>query len=350
MLLSLSVASFFTLASVSIAQQTTWGQCGGIGWTGLTTCVSGATCTVMNAYYSQCTPSTGAPTTTVGTTTTTTSKPSATAKAYWFSFGDSYTQTGFVLNSTLPAVGNPLGNPPYPGFTATGGPNWIDFMTTTDNTSLTFTYNLAYGGATIDATLVTPFEPTVLSLTDQVNQFLTSLASKPASTPWTSANALFSVWIGVNDIGNSYYMSGDRAAFSDTLLNAYFALMQKLYNVGARNFLFLNVPPIDRSPLMLAQGTAATSLEASVIAGFNTKLTAKVAAFKAANSGVTTFIYDSNAEFTTILNNPTAFGFKDATSFGDGTGIFWGNNYHPSSAVHSYLGQGIGKLLANTIW
>ncbi|KIK69587.1 carbohydrate-binding module family 1 protein [Collybiopsis luxurians FD-317 M1] len=31
-----------------------WGQCGGIGWTGGTTCVAPYTCTVINAYYSQC--------------------------------------------------------------------------------------------------------------------------------------------------------------------------------------------------------------------------------------------------------------------------------------------------------
>lgn len=76
-----------------------------------------------------------------------------------------------------------------------------------------FTYNYAYGGATIDATLVPPYTPTVLSVTDQVNQFLTSVANKPASTPWTSTNALFSIWIGINDLGNSYYLSGDRAAY-----------------------------------------------------------------------------------------------------------------------------------------
>ncbi|KAF8324031.1 hypothetical protein DL93DRAFT_2123645 [Clavulina sp. PMI_390] len=34
-----------------------YGQCGGIGWTGPTVCVSGATCTYSNAYYSQCLPS-----------------------------------------------------------------------------------------------------------------------------------------------------------------------------------------------------------------------------------------------------------------------------------------------------
>ncbi|TAQ84377.1 hypothetical protein B7494_g7298 [Chlorociboria aeruginascens] len=33
-----------------------WGQCGGMGWTGSGTCVSGTTCTYSNAYYSQCLP------------------------------------------------------------------------------------------------------------------------------------------------------------------------------------------------------------------------------------------------------------------------------------------------------
>jgi len=31
-----------------------WGQCGGIGWTGATTCVSPYTCKELNSYYSQC--------------------------------------------------------------------------------------------------------------------------------------------------------------------------------------------------------------------------------------------------------------------------------------------------------
>jgi len=31
-----------------------WGQCGGIGWSGPTTCVSPYTCQVLNSYYSQC--------------------------------------------------------------------------------------------------------------------------------------------------------------------------------------------------------------------------------------------------------------------------------------------------------
>ncbi|KAF3180073.1 hypothetical protein EYR41_002582 [Orbilia oligospora] len=57
------------LAAGAAAQQTLWGQCGGIGWTGSSSCVAGAACTSYNAYYYQCIP--GA-TTTAGTTTRTT--------------------------------------------------------------------------------------------------------------------------------------------------------------------------------------------------------------------------------------------------------------------------------------
>ncbi|KAF9036805.1 hypothetical protein BJ165DRAFT_1354512 [Panaeolus papilionaceus] len=318
-----ALVALVTLPCV-LAQAPLYGQCGGSGWSGATTCVTGAVCNVLNQWYSQCIPGTAA-TTTPSTPAPTTTTPAGSKKAnYWFSFGDSYTQSGFSPSGTLPNDRNPFGNPDYPGWTATGGENWVGYVTTKYNNSLLYTYNYAYGGATIDAKLVTPYTPTVLSLTDQVNQFLSTVANKPASTPWTSDNSLFSIWIGINDIGNSYYQSGDRGAFSDTLLNAEFALVQKLYNAGARNFLFVNVPCIDRSPLMLAQAQSARNTEKSVISGFNSRLTAKVNAFKSANSGVKTWMWDSNAQFTTILNSPTTYGFKDATSYGSGSNIFWG--------------------------
>lgn len=76
------------------------------------------------------------------------------------------------------------------------GENFVGFDTVTYNKSTILTYNYAYGGATIDANLVVPYLPTVLSLTDQVNQFLAGAAKKPATSPWTSTNTLFTIWIG----------------------------------------------------------------------------------------------------------------------------------------------------------
>ncbi|KAK6988109.1 lipolytic enzyme [Favolaschia claudopus] len=60
--------SFVISSGVALAQSPVWGQCGGMGWTGPTTCVAGSTCTFSNNWYSQCLP--GAATTTATTTTT----------------------------------------------------------------------------------------------------------------------------------------------------------------------------------------------------------------------------------------------------------------------------------------
>ncbi|EMD33269.1 carbohydrate esterase family 16 protein [Gelatoporia subvermispora B] len=346
--------SLSTFVAVSFAQQTEWQQCGGIGWTGGTTCASGTVCTEQNAYYSQCLPGAAAPSSTKvpvqSTSSAPSSAPTAAANAnYWFSFGDSYTQTQFDINSTQPSPGNPFGNPPYPGYTAVGGVNWIDVDTVVYNKSLILTYNYAYGGATINASLVQPYETTVLSFVDQVNQFMSTVADKPASAPWTSENSLFSAWFGINDIGNSYYEPGNRSAFNDVLLDNYFSLVEDLYNVGARNFLFNNVPPVNRSPLMTPQGATVCATEAAVIADFNSKLASRAAELESAHSGVQTWVWDANTAFSIVLDDPQAYGFVDNTSYGN-TGDFWGNNLHPSSQAQTLWGQDVAELLSDTVW
>ncbi|KAG9250969.1 family F xylanase [Emericellopsis atlantica] len=45
--------------AVALAQGNLWDQCGGIGWSGSKTCVSGATCQYVNDWYSQCVPGSG---------------------------------------------------------------------------------------------------------------------------------------------------------------------------------------------------------------------------------------------------------------------------------------------------
>jgi len=64
------VAWAMALLPITLAQQVLYGQCGGIGYTGATTCVSGSCCQYTNDWYSQCIPSpcsggtTGSPATT----------------------------------------------------------------------------------------------------------------------------------------------------------------------------------------------------------------------------------------------------------------------------------------------
>ncbi|KAJ7899211.1 fungal cellulose binding domain-containing protein [Mycena olivaceomarginata] len=274
-----------------------------------------------------------------------TKSPEPCAITYWFPFGDSYTTTGFDPNDTLPSVGNPLGNPAFPGETGGGGENFVGFDTTAYNRSLILTYDYAVGGAVIDPTLVPPI---TLSLPDEVDEFLAGAGKKPATAPWTSENALFSVWIGVlyvihtvhynsgiagiNDIGNTFYLGGDRAA-----------------EAGGRNFLFINVPPTYRAPLIIDFFPDQLDVAKTVIEGFNSKLAARVKLFKAKNRGAKTWIWDAYTSFNTILDAPQRYGFVDNSSFGE-PGDFWGNSYHPASAAHQIFANQISELLAGTPW
>jgi len=81
----LSLVSLIALAAsltpAVLAQSPIWGQCGGQGWSGATTCATGSVCTFSNPYYSQCLPGTAAPTTVAPTSTSTVASSTAPASS-----------------------------------------------------------------------------------------------------------------------------------------------------------------------------------------------------------------------------------------------------------------------------
>jgi phospholipase/lecithinase/hemolysin len=237
-----------------------------------------------------------------------------------FVFGDSYTQTGFNVTSTQPSSSNPFGNPPYPGWTSSNGPNWVGFLTTTYNASTLLTYNMAYGGATVDSTLVTPYAPTVISMKDQVlTEFLPTYGSHPASAPWTSESSLFAFFIGINDVGNSWWLNNN--TLYDTIFSTYASLLSDVYATGASNFLFLSVPPVNLAPLTLNQddGGYATENEGKVIVEWNKRLSAMVEAFQANHSGTTAFVHDTWGLYNAVIEDPKKYeqtkGLKNVTGY-----------------------------------
>jgi len=238
-----------------------------------------------------------------------------------------------------------MGNPPYPGWTSSGGPNWVGVATVKYNKATVLTYNLAYGGATIDANLVAPYTSSVLSLTDQTNQFLSTYANKPASAPWDSSNTLFSVFIGINDIANSWWKS-DWLTFVDTLLTAEFALVGKMYTAGGRKFLISNIPAIDRSPMMLRDTQAARDgLKAALIL-WSSKLQTYISNFQSSHPGTTFWFYDSFADYNTVLNSPSSFGMNpDITLYGTDPTYAWYNDFHPGVIIQDYMGKRVADKL-----
>ncbi|KAF9697944.1 hypothetical protein EKO04_004232 [Ascochyta lentis] len=91
-----SLAYSALMATAAAAQGTAYAQCGGNGWSGATTCVSGFHCEYQNDWYSQCIP--GGATTPVKTTAA--AKTSAPAKT-------SAAKTHAVVTTTLLTIARP---------------------------------------------------------------------------------------------------------------------------------------------------------------------------------------------------------------------------------------------------
>lgn len=211
-------------------------------------------------------------------------------------------------------------------------------------------YNHAYSGATVDAAIVSYGIPEIRSLKQQTDDFLAFDASGKQYYPgWKSSNSLFSFWIGINDINISYTRNGSYTEFDKVLLNRYFELVQSIYNVGARDFLFLTIPPVERTPFMLTTPVANRTLEHEVIADYNQQLLRKVSSFAASHRDVTVKVYDTRPIFNAVLDHPSNYGIVDAVSYGNGSDVAWCNGYHPSSAFHFQIAKEVAKLIKKYI-
>jgi hypothetical protein len=165
------------------------------------------------------------------------------------SSGDSYSSTEYNIKGTLPSSSQPLGNPPYPGQTTSWGPNWVvlryleliqvGYLATQDNESLVLVYDYAVSGAMVQ------------DADSQINtEFLPYAGQKPSWTPWTGTNSKFCIpaqffsnlvtWIGNNDVFREQYDL-------DSQLTIMFQSQAQLVSAGARDFVYINVVPFDRS-------------------------------------------------------------------------------------------------------
>ncbi|KAF3931005.1 hypothetical protein ABW20_dc0101668 [Dactylellina cionopaga] len=101
---SLVAVLVLTGLKLIVAQQTVWGQCGGIGWTGAINCAAGNTCIILNPYYSQCQPGSQATSKTTTTATATTTTPNQISTTLGVVTTSSTTTTGNTNPTTCPAL------------------------------------------------------------------------------------------------------------------------------------------------------------------------------------------------------------------------------------------------------
>ncbi|KAF2852007.1 carbohydrate esterase family 16 protein [Plenodomus tracheiphilus IPT5] len=252
--------------------------------------------------------------------------------------------------------------------TAEGGPNWVEYLTgcgvtpglhnpQTCNVQL---WDFAYAGAnTVSQANFTPahwnhtvsFQQQIQQLVDYGNPALESINLK-------KKDALVAVWIGINDINDlaKPRKNATVAPLYETVQNYVFESVEKVYALGYKKFLFMNLPPLDRGP--------SPSVNASMVASFNAIHAAHANAFQTKHKDATVLQYDVNSVLNNVLDTYQDHGFVNITNFcpgynqpdiltnpekyGCGAGLdtyFWYNSGHLTSRTHKIFTEKLVKWL-----
>ncbi|KAG9002776.1 hypothetical protein FRB94_004723 [Tulasnella sp. JGI-2019a] len=165
-------------------------------------------------------------------------------------FGDSYTDEGrlgyFINhNGSAPPVGYV---PPISNATSTGGYIWPRIVA--NNTGVTL-HDYAVSGAVCSNELTPRYFAGINAPFPAVQEYeIPAFIADNKAKPVNPATTMFSIWIGTNDLGNGAILTDEHLP-GVTLVNVTDCVVdavQKLYNAGARNFIFQNVAPLQYVP------------------------------------------------------------------------------------------------------
>ncbi|KAM0433527.1 hypothetical protein ACHAPT_004407 [Fusarium lateritium] len=140
-----------------------------------------------------------------------------------------------------PRAANPIGNPKWPGETSSGGTNWIGYLISEFNRTLTLAYGFANSGAVVDPRLITPNPSYAPCYEDQIRRFEDSISRRPEHAAWNAENAVAAIWFGVNDIRLAY-TEKNLTYFMEGVVMQMFDFTGQLHKMGLRQFVFIEVP------------------------------------------------------------------------------------------------------------
>jgi len=233
-----------------------------------------------------------------------------------------------------------------------GGKNWALKLVDIPDHKV-WLWNYAHDGAVVDNKLVARDEADT-SFVTQYDKFTETLYGKDTLRTWASRTTLFAIWFGTNDI---LYMNRSQGISSndviDNILSTKFQKVQDLYEHGARHFLFIYVPTIEKSPLnkdnSLYFGYADTTY-------YNTKVKNFASNFASTHPDVNVLVYDAYMEFNYIMDHKDEFGIENITDSCEDTGskcdkkdstYFWHDKIRPSVRVQEAVAQDIHEFLTS---
>jgi hypothetical protein len=142
----------------------------------------------------------------------------------------------------------------------------------------------------------------VHSLTDQVQKDF--LPHYP-STRFPPLTTLYSVWIGINDV----LRTADSAAKVDAIFTQALpaALDALVTRSGAKFFLFIDVPPLENAPEVLATPPEWRTKVAAAVRRWNERLRAEALALQRRHAGVAVRQVSSYEVFSRVTKNPRSY-------------------------------------------
>jgi len=283
---------------------------------------------------------------------------------YVYAFGDSYTFVqGSLGNPNFSFIGDAF-NLPFtpqqlfsdviiPKNTSSDGSNWIEFLTGCFSGHPTACsahqlWDFAFAGADISGDLLPLHHNFTVPLVDQVKQWAKYAADV---LPHLPDQSLVAWWIGINDTGDTLQNKTitNFTEFWTQEMKSYFDAVEIVYEKGLRNFLFINVPPEERSPAHVNDVQFGPVLKQNIIL-FNDVLQNFVVDFTHSHSDANVMTFDAHTWFNTVLDNGEKFGFSNVTGFctcptSEASSFFWFNTGHPTEHVHRLLGGAIEEQL-----
>ncbi|KAI1867891.1 uncharacterized protein JN550_006698 [Neoarthrinium moseri] len=273
------------------------------------------------------------------------STPRATEPAFvWnetkIAFGDSYSfiqGTAGLLGFTFIGSGRAdqiaftpeelLTNEILQSYTATaeGGPNWLEFLTgcglengTLPSTCDVQLWDFACAGAAVSDEYLPRHADYVNPLVNQTQQYLT-YAEPVIGVDMDKSKALVAIWIGINDVVDTVNSLSDSIGYKDfwsEIISAIFSQsVQPMYDAGYRDFLLLNLPPLDRTSANQKLVLSRPSTRA--IRYWNEKLAGQADVFAQDNSGANMMVYDANMFLNGVMDDPEPYGITNTRDYCD---------------------------------
>ena len=205
--------------------------------------------------------------------------------------------------------------------TAEGGPNWVEYITgcglkpglTNPQDCEKQLWDFAFAGSDISTEYTPLHHNFTVSLVNQTRQFQ-QYADPVLSSFIDKQRSLVAIWIGINDIGDSAEYDVDFLTFYNELMTTLFQSVETVYDLGYNNFLFMMLPPLDRTPPNLVRA-AGPLPNATMVQWYDQALSNHSNSFAQRHNDAKVMVFDTTTFLNGVLDNAAEYGIVNATGY-----------------------------------